>query len=338
MRVLFKKELKSNSVISVVGLAKNTGKTTTLNKLIEEAKSIYKSIGVISTGRDGERVDVFTGKAKPRIFVPAGSVFVTTEESLVMCEAPWKLLKKTRYSTSMGRVLILKALMPGFVEVSGPVSVNETIEIVKLLGKDYKAARVFVDGSINRTAIITSRLKCGVVLATGAVLGDLSEIIKETLLKITMLTLPVVDGKIKKQILRKNNCGTISFNKRKEANVLPESLLNYIENINKGLFDRPAYIYTSGAITDLIMEALLKKKLVVELIALDALKIHVSRSAFEKWKNNGGSFKVVNKINLVAITCNPYNPMGTSYEPKRFVKAIKKYSLKIPVYDVVQGS
>ena len=338
MRVLFKKELKTNSIISVIGLAKNTGKTTTLNKLIEEAKFLHKKIGVISTGRDGERMDVFTGKAKPRIFVPAGSVFVTTEESLGMCEAPGKLLKKTKYMTSMGRVLILKALKPGFVEVAGPGSVNETIEIVKLLRKEYKVGRVFVDGSINRTAIITSRLKCGVVLATGAVLGELSEIIKETLLKITTLTLPVVDAKIKKQILQKKCAGTVSFNKRKEASVLPHSLLHYLENINKGLIERPEYIFTGGAVTELMTEALLKKKLVVELIALDASKIHIGPAAFERWTISGGTFKVINKLNLVAITCNPYNPMGTSYEPKRFVKAIEKGSLGIPVYDVKQGS
>ena len=39
--------------ISIVGMAKNAGKTTALNYLIEEAMDEGLTLGITSTGRDG---------------------------------------------------------------------------------------------------------------------------------------------------------------------------------------------------------------------------------------------------------------------------------------------
>ncbi len=47
--------------ISIVGMAKNAGKTTALNYLIEEAMDEGVLLGVTSTGRDGETQDLVTG-------------------------------------------------------------------------------------------------------------------------------------------------------------------------------------------------------------------------------------------------------------------------------------
>ena len=42
----------------------------------------------------------------------------------------------------------------------------------------------------------------------------------------------------------------------------------------------------------------------------------------------------VNKLNLLAVTCNPHNPMGNDFEPKEFLEAMRS-SLNVPVYDVM---
>ena len=47
--------------LSIVGMAKNAGKTTALNYLIEEAIDEGILLGVTSTGRDGESQDLVTG-------------------------------------------------------------------------------------------------------------------------------------------------------------------------------------------------------------------------------------------------------------------------------------
>ena len=53
--------------ISIVGMAKNVGKTTALNYLIEEAEDESIRLGITSTGRDGETTDLVTNTDKPRV-------------------------------------------------------------------------------------------------------------------------------------------------------------------------------------------------------------------------------------------------------------------------------
>ncbi|MEG0661801.1 MAG: hypothetical protein RR472_00835, partial [Anaerovoracaceae bacterium] len=55
--------------VSIVGMAKNAGKTTALNYLIEEAMDEGMILGITSTGRDGESTDVVTGTDKPKVFL-----------------------------------------------------------------------------------------------------------------------------------------------------------------------------------------------------------------------------------------------------------------------------
>ena len=55
--------------LSIVGMAKNAGKTTALNYLIEEADDEGIRLGITSTGRDGETQDLVTGTEKPKVFL-----------------------------------------------------------------------------------------------------------------------------------------------------------------------------------------------------------------------------------------------------------------------------
>ena len=56
--------------VSLIGMCKNAGKTTTLNQLIAELKRNGVSFGATSVGRDGESTDLVTNTVKPGIFVP----------------------------------------------------------------------------------------------------------------------------------------------------------------------------------------------------------------------------------------------------------------------------
>ena len=60
---------KEYKTISIVGMAKNAGKTTALNFLIEEAMDEGVRLGITSTGRDGESTDLVTETEKPRVYL-----------------------------------------------------------------------------------------------------------------------------------------------------------------------------------------------------------------------------------------------------------------------------
>mgnify|MGYP005827736867 CR=1 FL=1 len=73
--------------ISIVGLAKNAGKTVTLNYLIEQAENLNLSIGITSTGRDGESTDLVTNTQKPSIYVGEGMYVATAKKMLLLSDA-----------------------------------------------------------------------------------------------------------------------------------------------------------------------------------------------------------------------------------------------------------
>ena len=66
--------------VSLIGMCKNAGKTTTLNQLIAELKRNGVSFGATSVGRDGESTDLVTNTVKPGIFVYKGTIVATAAQ------------------------------------------------------------------------------------------------------------------------------------------------------------------------------------------------------------------------------------------------------------------
>ena len=52
--LVVEKKVKS---LSIIGMAKNVGKTVTLNYLIEQSTKRNMVLGLTSAGRDGEKID-----------------------------------------------------------------------------------------------------------------------------------------------------------------------------------------------------------------------------------------------------------------------------------------
>ena len=88
--------------ISIVGMAKNAGKTTALNYLIEEAIDEGMILGITSTGRDGETQDLVTGTEKPRVYVDRDMLVAVPSLLYDMADAGLEVIRKTKYSTAIG--------------------------------------------------------------------------------------------------------------------------------------------------------------------------------------------------------------------------------------------
>jgi hypothetical protein len=241
----------------------------------------------------------------------------------------------TECRTSIGKVVIAEVTEPGAVEICGPGSVDEMLDVVKQLCKEYGVKNVLIDGSINRMAIATTRLNAGVILATGAVLGDMEQVIEQTQLKVDLFQIRCVDAQIK-TIVDKNRgrAGVLLIDKDRDVEVLDSSLLDNLSDVVEKITGQVSYLYASGSVTDMVIEQLLKKGRAVEIIVEDASMVHVSGLSYEKWFASGGTITAVNKLNLLAVTCNPHNPMGNDFEPKEFLEAMRS-SLNVPVYDVM---
>ena len=88
----FLNEISKHKIISIIGLAKNVSKTTTLNFIIKNLEN--RRLGLTSIGRDGERYDVITQLPKPRIFIRSGTIIATARQSYEASEAKMEILKK----------------------------------------------------------------------------------------------------------------------------------------------------------------------------------------------------------------------------------------------------
>lgn len=151
-------------IVGVAGTAKNTGKTTTLCALIDEAYRRGRLPGVTGIGYDGEERDNVTLLPKPRITVHPGMVVTTSEQCLRGSTARLRVIQDTGYRTALGAVLICRIEESGLVVVAGPNKAADLAAVARQMSS-LGVVDLLVDGSLNRIApmVVADR----VVFATG---------------------------------------------------------------------------------------------------------------------------------------------------------------------------
>src|SRR6266567_3923915 len=142
--------------LSLIGLTKNVGKTTTTNSLLAGllGEKFYRAeeLALTSLGLDGEAVDALTGLAKPRCLPQAGLLVATTTELLHQAEREGvevERLTQLPGRTVLGPVVLARVLRPGRIIIAGPTLLRELRDALDQL-HEYGARLGIVDGAINR--------------------------------------------------------------------------------------------------------------------------------------------------------------------------------------------
>jgi hypothetical protein len=333
----FLSNISKNSVISIIGLAKNVSKTTTLNYIIKNLQD-YK-LGLTSIGRDGEKYDVITELPKPRIFIKEGTIVATARQSFEASEVEMDVLQTTEFNTPLGEVLILKALNDGLVELAGP-STNKNLQKLCIELKSLGCDLILIDGAFDRKSYATPIISDATILSTGAsVSEDMREVINLTAHTIDLLNLENEEDEeildIAKKIFKRAKVGIVD----NQNNVkLLEALtpLDSAKEIYKKLDENSKYIIINGAVTDKLLEDLMKltdKNIRFTILAEDATKLFLSKKVSKKFQKKGGNVKVLHSIKIIAVTINPTSPLGYQFEKDNFLNLMKK-KIKIPVYDL----
>ena len=337
----FKKEflskLSNYKVISIIGLAKNVSKTTTLNFIIKNLKD-YR-LGLTSIGRDGEKYDVITRFPKPRIFIKKGTLIATAKQSYEASDIKMEILKKTEFNTPLGEILIIKALSNGLIELAGP-SINKHLLEICLDLKNLGCDLILIDGAFDRRSYATPIISDATILSTGAsVSEDIEKVINLTKHTIELFNLESERDtdiiKIATDILKKSKVGIIdNDNSIKLLDVLTP--LGAGNDIAKIINENSKYIVLKGALTDKLLIDLMKlaeKYKELTFLAEDATKLFLSRNIIKKFQKKGGSIKVLYPINIIAVTINPTSPYGYKFDKNKFLNILKD-KLKVPVYDL----
>lgn len=272
--------------LAVVGLAKNVGKTVTLNWLID---NLYRSrcLAVTSIGLDGEGLDQVTKTEKPEITLHEGMLFTTAEGQYRGRQLCSEILGIGEM-TACGRLVTAKVREKGKVIITGPAT---TAGISRLLD-EYKTRKVdlaLVDGALSRLSLASPAITDGLVLATGAAVAvSMNELVQKTRYVCQLIELPEYDSKDEKCVTIQSGLGC----------EIPE------------IKDDLDTIIVKGAVGNRFVERLRMRNRPINLVVNDFTKIFVTQDCYAQLLRSKVKMSVRYKSRLLGITVNPWSPVG----------------------------
>ena len=324
--------------ISIVGMAKNAGKTTALNYLIEEAMDEGLVLGITSTGRDGESTDLVTGTDKPRVFLDTDTIVSVPTQLYDLADAGLEILKMTEYGSSIGQIMLCRVVNSGYVQIAGPV-INASHQKMCEEMLDLGAELVLIDGAIDRKSIAAPGTSDAIILSTGAVLSrSMKKVIEETAHTVGLYRLPCLeDGEDKDTILEH-----LGEERLMIAGGGKIRLLDRTTGLGAGKFldgqidESTEYIYVPGAFTQSVVADINPKKLKnITFVLKDPTKIFIDSIAWGQLRKKGLSVKVLENIQVAAVTVNPSAPGGYAFEHEELLRGMQAAIPDIPVIDVM---
>lgn len=336
---ILRKGLKS---IAIVGLAKNVGKTVTLNHLISEADTEGVKVGLTSIGRDGERMDALTAANKPQIQVTSGTLFATAQSAMKKTGIRTQVIADSGFNTILGGVYIYEAMEDGFIELVGPHSHSQLEQVIHLMEKD--ADIILVDGAINRSSSAVPTITDGAILATGAVLGpNIQTVVEKTVYQVGCFRLPLVDDprllELSKELVTRSNGGIISRDYSAKSVEMATALMGMEEIIEAINADTKALVLggalTEGFLTSL--EAEVGEIYDLTIVIQDGTRVFLEPRTFNRFMGRGGKIQVLKPINLLAVTVNSTTPQGDQLNPDELCTALARQLKNIPIFDPMLG-
>lgn len=315
----------NNITIAISGLNKNAGKTVVLNKLIDDAVAIGKTLAITSIGYDGEKTDMLDGHQKPQIYVPSGTIVATASSLIEKTNLDLEIIAATGQYTPLGEVYIVRYHQHGYCEIVGPSSLNGLIKAKDIMCK--YADIVVVDGALNRISQMSPKLCDAAFFAVGGN-DNIGNLVTKVRDQFKLFNIPKVSHDIKNivyELIKENQCALIS-----QKNVVTK-----IENqdvLNKGV-NKNHYVFYNGAITFSVLKALNSKYKAI--IIPDTSNVFVPPKLLHSLTNKGLKLYVGNKMPLTAITLNPQNTKQCPLDILKLGCRVSTVCPTLPVVDVV---
>jgi len=327
--------------LAIVGMAKNAGKTTALNYLLEDAFDEGITLGVTSTGRDGESTDLVTGGDKPKVYLFSDTIVSVPEKLYDLAETGLEILQRTEYRTAVGNVLICRVADSGYVQIAGPGSVVQHQRLCEdMLG--YGAEIVLIDGAIDRKSIAEPETSDAIILATGAVISrSLKVVVEETVHIVSLYRSELLEDDAVRSVLsnRGQEFCLALVDDENRINILPvKTGLGAGAFLDDAIDAHTRYVYLSGALTESVIAGIQPKKFKdIVFVLPDPTRIFIGATKWQQLRKKGFSIRVLRNIQVAAVTVNPFSPSGYSFDPKGLRHSIAEALGDIPVFDVRMG-
>lgn len=328
----FINDILSHRSVSIVGLEKNTGKTETLNYVLNRLRTTSAQVALTSIGVDGEQTDVVTRTHKPEITLFNGMIFVTSEKHYLERKIVSEILQVSDARTSLGRLITARARSEGKVILSGP---SETAGIRKLIVQmqSLGVQTTIVDGALSRLSLASPAVTDAMILATGAALSaNIPQLVRQTRFVQQLIELPTVDDNLAEK-LQSLRGGMWAIDAEGKVHDLEIPSVFLLDKREKDVFRFGSRLYVSGAVSDKLLSFLRMQNRNVELIVNDFTKIFVTPREFSSFLKSGNTIHSLLRSKLIAVTVNPLSPNGFLLDSETLQEEMRK-ALGVAVYDV----
>lgn len=314
--------------IAIVGLAKNVGKTTVLNELMEEGALQRLKIGIASIGVDGEAVDVWDHHTKPAIYLQEGMWAATAKAALAESSASFRYVEELKSSSPLGPVYLVQCTKSGTVKLAGTHLLAD-LEKVQEAFQRHQVTHTFIDGAYDRIAAAQSKIADGFILCTGAALDpDIQWAAAKTEEVITRWKLPVWEGAFPE------TGETVAFlNEGKWALASSRHALQIFDQIRLIIAEGIEALWMPGALTESMLQKCLGAQAPFTIIIDNPTKCFVQQSTLLRWFRKGGAIYVKQKSKLLALAVNPFSPQKL-YSSREWLHEMKRIAGDVPVLDV----
>ena len=331
-------EILENRSVSVVGMAKNTGKTEFLKYILAGCAARGHLAGVTSIGIDGESLDQVTGTEKPEIVLNNGTLFVTAENFYRERRLTSEILDIGGMQTALGRLVVARAVTTGKAVLAGPTATAQVRGVIRRL-QELGARTVFVDGALSRKSLGSPAVTDALVLATGAALSpNIAELVRKTRFVYDLLQRPAFESPLVSEMLEIES-GIHAVTDGGELVDLGITSAFLLEKSKSRLFEHGSTLYVSGAVGDNLFDFLRKQPQVADttLVLRDFTRIFASPVSVYSFLQKGGKIRMLMNARLLCICLNPWSPSGYVMDSVRACAALSE-ALGVPVYDIRQSS
>ncbi|HHX02822.1 MAG TPA: hypothetical protein GX733_00825 [Tissierellia bacterium] len=331
-------ELKGLHSLAIIGMQKNAGKTTVLNRILEEARrggDFPRPLAITSIGRDGEEKDVVTSTVKPKIYIERGTLVATASSFLSRCKLTKEILASTQVRTALGEVVLFRALSDGFVEIAGPSSVEGVRRIKEAFLAIDPDCFYLVDGAISRKSTAGHFLTEGAILCTGASLdSSMGVVVKKTAAMVEQFLLPGAPTSVI-DVFSKTEAKAAICRSGELVEIEGDLAFTMASDIAQKWTEDSEALLLRGVITESFFKNLLQKVSLkgVQVVIEDATRLFVSEGYLDRLKRQEIILEVFQPIELRAVCLNPFSPRGVDFQAQAFLEEMRQ-ALPVPVYDV----
>jgi hypothetical protein len=321
--------------LAIVGLAKNIGKTTTLNWIIEEGQNLQLRLGLASIGVDGEKQDVWDLHQKPTIKIREGMWAASAKAALQDCTARFRIVEEVKPTSPMGPVYLLECIREGEVKLAGTQTMKDIRSVLERFEQQGVSLSI-VDGAYDRLASAQKEIAQGFILCTGAALDPKLEIAaiktEELLLR---WQLPVwkedLAGREESFVPR-----VVAYlQDGKWIKTESSSLLSVLESLRLKVAEGIDALYIPGALTEWVMQHFSQSRKSFTWIVDDPTKVFLSKETLMRWLRLGGEIYVRQKSELLALSVNPFSLEGEQ-DADEWLYRMKEAAGDIPVIDALR--